>query len=47
LDRKNKKRMIGHEKGFLKIINLDSLNVDSIFQLSLNEGETLTCAHYN
>lgn len=44
-DKKN--RMIGHENGFIRIIDINSLKVKSIFKVALEEGETLTCGVYS
>lgn len=40
-------RIIGHEKGLLKFIDISYLKVVGIYQLALKEGETLTCGAFN
>lgn len=44
-DKKN--RMIGHENGYIRVIDINSLKVKSIFKIALEEGETLTCGVYS
>ena len=40
-------RIVGHEKGILKFIDISYLKVVGIYQLALEEGETLTCGAFN
>lgn len=40
-------RMIGHERGVLKLVAVDSLKVEAMYQLVLAEGETLTTGVYS
>lgn len=44
-DKKN--RMIGHQCGFIRIIQINSLKTMSIYRLMLDEGETLSCGCYS
>ena len=45
---KNKKqRIVGHERGYLKILAIDSLKVSAIYQIDLQDGEYLTCGAYS
>jgi hypothetical protein len=39
--------MIGHERGVLKLVAVDSLKVEAMYQLVLAEGETLTTGVYS
>jgi WD40 repeat protein len=45
---KNKKyRMIGHKNGYIKIVDLASLDNNSFYSLDLEEGELLTAGSYS
>jgi len=39
--------MIGHERGILKLVAVDALKVEAIYQLDLQEGEKLTTGVYS
>jgi len=39
--------MIGHVNGFIKIVQINQLKTTSIYKVSLDEGETLTCGVYS
>lgn len=39
--------MIGHQRGILKLIAVDSLKVEAIYQIDLLDGETLTTGVYS
>ena len=38
--------MIGHANGYIKMISINALKVNSIYKLSLHEDETITCGVY-
>ena len=38
--------MIGHKNGYIKIVSINALKVNSIYKVSLDEGETITCGVY-
>ena len=44
-DKKN--RLIGHENGFIKVVNINALKTTNIYKIALEEGETLTCGVYS
>lgn len=44
-DKKN--RMIGHENGFIRIVDINALKVKNIHKVALEDGETLTCGVYS
>ena len=44
-DKKN--RMIGHQCGFLRIIQINALKTTSLYRVNLDEGESLTCGCYS
>ena len=44
-DKKN--RMLGHQCGYIRIIQINSLKTTSIYRVALEEGETLTCGCYS
>ena len=39
--------MIGHQRGILKLVAVDSLKVEAIYQIDLQEGEQLTTGVYS
>ena len=40
--------MIGHSKGYIKIVSINKLTTTSIYRvISLQDGETLTCGVYS
>ena len=47
LKNRGRVRIIGHEKGILKFIDIQNLKVVGIYQIALDEGETLTCGAFN
>ena len=47
LKNRGRVRIIGHEKGILKFIDITNLKVVGIYQVALDEGETLTCGAFN
>ena len=47
LKSRNRVRIIGHEKGILKFIDITNLKVVGIYELTLDEGETITCGNFN
>mmetsp|Transcript_15803 Transcript_15803/g.21389 ORF Transcript_15803/g.21389 Transcript_15803/m.21389 type:complete len:341 (-) Transcript_15803:185-1207(-) len=44
-DKKN--RLIGHQSGYIKIIQVSALKTSSLYRLTLEEGETLTSGCYS
>ena len=43
---RDKNRMIGHVNGYIKIVSINALKVNSIYKVALEEDETLTCGVY-
>jgi hypothetical protein len=39
--------MIGHQRGILKLVAVDSLKVEAMYQIDLQEGELLTTGIYS
>jgi len=38
--------MIGHSNGYVKIVSINALKVNSIYKVALLEGEAITCGVY-
>lgn len=38
--------MIGHANGYIKLISINALKVNSIYRIALQEDETITCGVY-
>ena len=41
-----RQRLIGHQNGYVKIIDVEKLGTDAIYQVDLEEGEQLTCGSF-
>lgn len=43
---RTRRRLLGHTRGILRFVNIESLSPTAMFQIALEEGETLTCGTY-